>query len=197
MHPDNHLSSLVSFRQLSKYFQDKCSKWACCHTTQAQICRKAHELKQIFLSVFPSQIRKYHSLGLMRRATGWLGSSPASVSDLRASMTEELSWARHSFEHLTCINSSTLHKPMPPAGLLSHFKDEQTEAQRGYHAQGHTARSGRAGTGHRQCIFFLAASFMRSWCHQMFLCAGFSDPTNQHPLFSPGKRWLMELPFLI
>lgn len=151
-------------------------------------------MKQIFLSVFPSQIRKYHSLGQMQRATGWLGSSHAGVSDLRASMTEEISWARHSFEHLTCINSSTLHKPMPPAGLLPHFKDE---AQRCYHAQGHTAKSGRAGTGHRQCIFLLAASFMHSWCHQMFLCAGFSDPTDQYPLFSPGKRWLMELPFLI
>ena len=29
---------------------------------------------------------------------------------------------------------------------------------------------------------------MRSWCHQMFLCAGFSDPTDQHPLSSPLGR---------
>lgn len=63
-------------------------------------------------------------IGPDERATGWVGSFLANVSDLRASMTEELSWARHSFEPLTGINSSTLHKPLHWQDYYPHFKDE-------------------------------------------------------------------------
>lgn len=70
------------------------------------------------------QTGAFFQLGSGLTATGWVGSFLADVSDLRASMTEELSWARHSFEPLTGINSSTLHKPLHWQDYYPHFKDE-------------------------------------------------------------------------
>lgn len=47
-------------------------------------------------------------------------------------------------------------------------------------AQGHAAEVAELGLD-TDSAHPPAASLMCSWCHEMFLCAGFSDPADQHP----------------